>query len=73
MISASEEELLLSQANPDTAVQVIAGGYLAALGVFHELHCLVRPPAPHSLGAKVDAKPRKESDNGSTKNITIQI
>lgn len=42
MINASREELLLSNDDPDQSIELVNGGYLAALGVYHELHCIVR-------------------------------
>ncbi|KAF2728223.1 hypothetical protein EJ04DRAFT_569715 [Polyplosphaeria fusca] len=38
--NASVEELQLAGADPATAVRVKDGGYIASLGVYHELHCL---------------------------------
>jgi hypothetical protein len=40
--NASEDELILAGASPVTSVQVKDGGYIASLGVYHELHCLGR-------------------------------
>jgi hypothetical protein len=39
--NASKEELLADGASLETSVQVKGGGYIAALGVYHEIHCLV--------------------------------
>ena len=44
MIRASRKEMELSGEDPDQSVELVAGGYLASLGVYHELHCLVRFP-----------------------------
>lgn len=45
MISASREEMLLAGEAPQDSVQLSGNrGYLASLGVFHELHCLVNAP-----------------------------
>ena len=41
MIHVSRQELVANQANPETAVSLATGGYLGALGVYHELHCIV--------------------------------
>ncbi|ORY19202.1 hypothetical protein BCR34DRAFT_552734 [Clohesyomyces aquaticus] len=40
--NASEEELLSAGASPADSVRVKNGGYIASLGVYHELHCLVK-------------------------------
>jgi hypothetical protein len=40
--NASEKELLDSGASPSNSVKVKNGGYIASLGVYHELHCLVK-------------------------------
>ncbi|KAL8671456.1 MAG: hypothetical protein Q9168_004044 [Polycauliona sp. 1 TL-2023] len=43
MISASHKEMVLAGEDPDQSVQLsVERGYLASLGVFHELHCLRR-------------------------------
>jgi hypothetical protein len=39
--NASKEELLADDASLEISVQVKDGGYIAALGVYHEIHCLV--------------------------------
>lgn len=45
MISASRQEMLLAGEAPQDSVQLSGNrGYLASLGVFHELHCLVKAP-----------------------------
>lgn len=40
--NASKEEIELAGASPSKAVRVKSGGYIASLGVYHELHCLNR-------------------------------
>ncbi|KAF2278034.1 uncharacterized protein EI97DRAFT_432118 [Westerdykella ornata] len=40
--NASEAELLAAGSSPATAVKVKNGGYIAALGAYHEIHCLNR-------------------------------
>ena len=42
LIQASEAELLATNEDPTERLELIQGGYLASLGVFHELHCLRR-------------------------------
>lgn len=39
--NASKEELMAGGADPDLSIQVKGGGYIAGLGVYHELHCIV--------------------------------
>lgn len=41
----SSGELAVANFSGDTAVRVKDGGYLASLGVYHELHCLVSIPS----------------------------
>ena len=41
MIRASYEELAQAGESPSTAIELLDGGYLASLGVYHDLHCLV--------------------------------
>src|SRR5690242_6306173 len=38
----SEEEVVAAGFPTDGTVRVQEGGYLASLGVYHQLHCLVR-------------------------------
>ncbi|KAF2258877.1 hypothetical protein CC78DRAFT_537484 [Lojkania enalia] len=38
--NASEQELQASGTDPSASVKVKGGGYIAALGVYHEIHCL---------------------------------
>ncbi|KAF2792807.1 hypothetical protein K505DRAFT_245899, partial [Melanomma pulvis-pyrius CBS 109.77] len=38
--NASRDELIAGSASPEESVQVKNGGYVAALGVYHEIHCL---------------------------------
>lgn len=40
-ISASKAELEQSHDKPTERLELVAGGYLATLGIYHELHCLV--------------------------------
>ena len=42
MIRASSEEMALAGELSDTSVELFSGGFLASLGVYHDLHCLVR-------------------------------
>ncbi|MCJ1229513.1 hypothetical protein MMC12_006180 [Toensbergia leucococca] len=42
LIRASYEEMQLGQEDPTNSVELWEGGYLASLGVYHELHCLRR-------------------------------
>jgi hypothetical protein len=42
MIRASYDEMAQVGESPESSVQLSAGGYLASLGVYHDLHCLVR-------------------------------
>ncbi|KAI9843959.1 MAG: hypothetical protein M1837_006000 [Sclerophora amabilis] len=37
---ASLEELELSSGDPNNSIRLAEGGYLASLGVYHELHCI---------------------------------
>jgi hypothetical protein len=39
--AATEAELLRAGANVEESVKLAEGGYLASLGVYHEIHCLV--------------------------------
>ena len=32
---------MVDRADTEKSIQVVGGGYLAALGVYHELHCVV--------------------------------
>lgn len=32
----------MASENPEQSVEVEGGGYMGSLGVYHELHCLVR-------------------------------
>lgn len=41
MIQASHDEMARAGEAPESSVQLSAGGYLASLGVYHDLHCLV--------------------------------
>ncbi|KAH8896285.1 hypothetical protein GQ53DRAFT_819403 [Thozetella sp. PMI_491] len=45
---ASREELLKAGEDLHNAVELADGGYIAVLGVYHELHCLVSSPRPFS-------------------------
>ena len=54
LIRASYEEMQLGQEDPTNSVELWEGGYLASLGVYHELHCLVSSAhrfhdIPHTL------------------------
>jgi hypothetical protein len=40
--SVSDEEIRKSGDTVEDSVELANGGYLAALGIYHELHCLVR-------------------------------
>jgi hypothetical protein len=40
--AATRDELVKARDVPDTSVKLADGGYIAALGVYHELHCVVR-------------------------------
>jgi hypothetical protein len=42
LIHASEPELIATKEDPTERLELIQGGYLGSLGVFHELHCLRR-------------------------------
>lgn len=42
LITASKAEVEASQDDPDERLELVQGGYLGSLGVFHELHCLRR-------------------------------
>ncbi|MCJ1233296.1 hypothetical protein MMC14_001251 [Varicellaria rhodocarpa] len=42
MIRASSEEMALAGELSDTSVELFSGGFLASLGVYHDLHCLRR-------------------------------
>lgn len=42
LIQASASELQSTNEDPATRLELVQGGYLASLGVFHELHCLRR-------------------------------
>jgi hypothetical protein len=42
LIQASEADLLATNEDPTERLELVQGGYLASLGVFHELHCLRR-------------------------------
>lgn len=46
--AATHSDLLEANEDIDTSVKLADGGYLAALGVYHELHCLVRSLSSHS-------------------------
>ncbi|KAF1973173.1 hypothetical protein BU23DRAFT_465640 [Bimuria novae-zelandiae CBS 107.79] len=55
----SVDELSTADVSPSTAIQVKDGGFLASLGVYHELHCLNQlrnflylDSAPENLRAK---------------------
>jgi hypothetical protein len=39
--SATREEMIMAEETLDNVLEINKGGYLAALGVYHELHCLV--------------------------------
>lgn len=39
--AASREELLKAGESPENGAKLPGGGYLAMIGVYHELHCLV--------------------------------
>lgn len=39
--NATAAELVSSEVPLENAVKVSGGGYLAALGVYHEMHCIV--------------------------------
>jgi hypothetical protein len=39
--NATKEELIAVGVSPESAVKVKDGGYVASLGVYHEMHCLV--------------------------------
>lgn len=41
MIRADYEEMALAGERPDNSIELFSGGYLASLGVYHDLHCLV--------------------------------
>lgn len=42
LIQASEAEVIATNEDPSKQLELTQGGYLASLGVFHELHCLRR-------------------------------
>ncbi|TVY36281.1 Cyclochlorotine biosynthesis protein [Lachnellula subtilissima] len=42
MMRASYEEMALAGEDPDNSIKLLDGGYLASLGVYHDLHCLRR-------------------------------
>lgn len=42
LIHASSAELEQTNEDPSERLELVQGGYLASLGVFHELHCLRR-------------------------------
>jgi hypothetical protein len=42
LIQASESNLLATNEDPKERLELVQGGYLGSLGVFHELHCLRR-------------------------------
>lgn len=42
LIQASESELIAASEDPNERLELVQGGYLGSLGVFHELHCLRR-------------------------------
>ena len=46
IFNATAEQLVESGAPLRDSVRVAAGGYMASLGVYHELHCLVRTQVP---------------------------
>lgn len=39
--AATQQDLLDTNSSLETSVRLAEGGYIAALGVYHELHCLV--------------------------------
>jgi hypothetical protein len=41
LIQASESEVERTNENLSERLELVQGGYLGSLGVFHELHCLV--------------------------------
>ena len=41
-VRITEEEMLLAGENLTNSVQLVGGDYLGIMGVFHQLHCLVR-------------------------------
>jgi hypothetical protein len=53
MIRASYDELARAGESPESSIQLQAGGYLASLGVYHDLHCLVRESISPSVGGIV--------------------
>jgi hypothetical protein len=42
LIQASEAEVIATNEDPSQRLELVQGGYLASLGVFHELNCLRR-------------------------------
>jgi hypothetical protein len=54
MISVSKEEMNLANEDPDHSVALGRGRYLASLGVFHELHCIVSALGPFSRSLRTD-------------------
>lgn len=42
LIQASETEVKLTNEDPAERLELVQGGYLGSIGVFHELHCLRR-------------------------------
>ncbi|ORX96236.1 hypothetical protein BCR34DRAFT_460484, partial [Clohesyomyces aquaticus] len=42
LIQASKKEVKLTSDDPEERLELINGGYLGSLGVYHELHCLRR-------------------------------
>lgn len=41
LIQASSLEVASTSDDPEQRLELVQGGYLASLGVYHELHCLV--------------------------------
>jgi hypothetical protein len=44
LIKSSKSEVESNNENPEERLELVEGGYLGSLGVFHELHCLVSKP-----------------------------
>ncbi|KUJ21331.1 uncharacterized protein LY89DRAFT_639313 [Mollisia scopiformis] len=42
MIRASYDEMAHAGERPEDSIELLDGGYLASLGVYHDLHCLRR-------------------------------
>jgi len=42
LIRVSHEEMVLGEEDPESSTEVVGGGYMGSLGVYHELHCLRR-------------------------------